>query len=116
MALSFHFDLTAAQSALLTVCAFGHYTRAEGNKDAPLMPNYSSTFFLNTAKCLLRKGLLSHDPKREPSWQATREGSSVALLITSAARTIVHRFDTAKPIPTATAPKKSTRTKTISSR
>ena len=111
MSLSFHVDLTAAQAKLLLVCAFGHYARQDDNRQAPLMPKYSSPFFVATANCLRRKGLLTHDAAREPSWMPTPGGIQIAHLVANDARGIVELAETAKPMPKAVSRSKASSAK-----
>jgi hypothetical protein len=100
MSLAFQFKLTPAQSHLLLVCAFGHYSRTEG-EPSPLLPDHKSPFFVTTAGTLISKGLLSHDTRREPTYSPTPAGIAVANLIVGEARKIVELAETAKPLPKA---------------
>lgn len=108
MSLSFHCSLTPAQSKLLLACAFGHYSRQDNTRAAPLMPDYQSPFFFATANCLKRKKLLTHDPARQPSFMATPAGVSVAHLIAAEAREVVELAETARPLPKAVCRRKAT--------
>lgn len=98
MSLAFSFQLTPNQAKFLLTCAFGHY-----RKDPSVMlPDFDSSHFVNIARKLQDKGLISHDPLRTPSYMVTDAGTQIATIIVRDAQQIVDTAKSAKPLPKPT--------------
>jgi len=82
--LALRFSLTPAQTEALLVLANDIYVDSRGpNNHGVILPDWESSHFVATMNRLIQKGLISHDPKRQPSFQATEEGRAIARLIES---------------------------------
>lgn len=97
MSLAFNFKLTTAQTKLLVTIANYHFASVDGPRsDAKYaVPVWKSPVeggldhFVGIAKRLQAKGLISHDPRRSPTYQPTPEGLAVAALVVREAKELV---------------------------
>lgn len=87
--LGLRFSLTPGQTKLLMVMYAGDY------KEEIAIPNYESGYFVTTANCLIRRGLVTHDAKRTPTWKITDEGKAIAAMVAKDARALVALADMA---------------------
>ena len=98
MSLGLSFNLTPAQTkALMIVASYRYRGKGWGTSDSDvLLPAFESSHFVTVMQTLGRKGLVTHDSRREPTYLPTPEGEAIASII---ARTAQELLDIHSDIP-----------------